>query len=133
MNKLVLAAVAALLSLPASAAPQGMKPGLYDYKMKMEMPGMAYAMPEQSYQQCLTQADVDKGKQYQGQKGDCEMKNFSQSGGKVHYEMACKDGSTGTGDYAYTADGMTGKSVIVRGGHTMTMNMSATRAGDCTK
>lgn len=130
MNRIFLAA--AILAPLAASAADGMRPGLYHYTMKMEVPGMPYAVPPMTMQHCLTQADLDKGKQYESQQNrDCETKNLRQSAGKVHYEMACKDGTTGTGDYAYTADGMTGKTVMVKDGQATTMTMSATRAGEC--
>jgi hypothetical protein len=125
-----------LLALPvaALAADQAMKPGLYDYTVKMEMPGMPFEMPAQKFQHCLTQADMDKGKQYDNQSdrgSDCEVKNLKQSAGKASFDLACKDGTTGKAEYTFSGDGMSGKTVITREGTPMTMAMSAKRAGDC--
>jgi hypothetical protein len=129
-------AIAALLLPLAALASGGMKPGMYAYTVKMEMPGMPFAMPAQSFQHCLTQADVDKGKQYDNQSdrgSDCEVKNLKQSAGKASFDLACKDGTTGKAEYTFTGDGMTGKTVMTREGTPMTMNMSAKRSGDCSK
>jgi hypothetical protein len=131
MKKLAIAA--ALLPLAALAA-DGMKPGMYAYTVKMEMPGMPFALPPQQFQRCVTQADVDKGKQYDNQSdrnSDCEVKNLKQAAGKTTFDLACKDGTTGTAEYAATGDGMTGKTVMNRQGTAMTMAMSAKRTGDC--
>lgn len=128
-------AVAAVL--PAAAlAGGGMKPGQYTYTVKMEMPGMPFAMPAQNFERCVTQADVDKGKQYDNQSDrgkDCEVKNLKQTGAKTTFDMACKDGTTGTAEYTSTADGMTGKTVMHMKDQpqAMTMNMSSKRTGDC--
>ena len=134
MNKV--AAIAALLLPFAAAAADGMKPGMYAYTVKMEMPGMPFALPPQNFQHCLTQADVDKGKQYDNQSergSDCEVKNLKQSAGKATFDLACKDGTTGKAEYTFTGDGMTGKTVMTREGTPMTMAMSAKRSGDCSK
>jgi len=123
-----------LVSVAALAADKNMKPGMYDYTVKMEMPGMPFAMPPQNFQRCVTQAEVDKGKQYDNQSdrgSDCEVKNLKQSAGRATFDLVCKDGTTGKAEYAVTGDGMTGKTVMTREGTPMTMNMSAKRTGDC--
>lgn len=133
MKKTIVALTAVLLPAAALAA-DGMKPGQYAYTVKMEMPGMPFQMPPQNFQRCVTQADVDKGRQYDNQSdrgSDCEVKNLKQSAGKATFDLACKDGTTGKAEYAATGDGMTGKTVMTREGTPMTMNMTAKRVGDC--
>ena len=134
MKKLI--AIAALLLPAAALAADGPKPGMYAYTVKMEMPGMPFAMPPQQFQRCLTQADVDKGSQFDNQsdrRSDCEMKNLKQSAGKATFDLVCKDGTTGTAEYTHSGDGMAGKTVMHRKDmpQPMTMNMSAKRTGDC--
>jgi hypothetical protein len=134
MKRLTAIAVA-LLPLAALAA-DGMKPGMYAYTVKMEMPGMPFAMPPQQFQRCVTQADVDKGKQYDNQSdrgSDCEIKNLKQAAGKTTFDLACKDGTTGNAVYTATGDGMTGKTVMHMKDQpqAMTMAMTAKRSGDC--
>ena len=127
---LLLAAVIPTLALAGG----GMKPGNYEYTTKMEMPGMPFAMPAQTFQHCVTQEDVDKGKQYNDQQNkDCETKNMKQSPGKASFDLACKDGTTGTAEYTFTDSAMTGKTVMRKDGHDMTMNVSSRRTGDCRK
>lgn len=127
------ALLAGLTALPVHAE-ETMKPGLYDYTIKMEMPGMPFAMPPQTFQNCVKPEDVEKGEQYQTQRDeDCEVKNMKQSSGKASFDLACKDGTTGHADYAFTDTSMTGKQVITREGAPMTMEMSAKRVGDCKK
>lgn len=126
-------AVLGLAPVVAFAA-GAMKPGMYDYTVKMEMPGMPFAMPPQNFQSCVKQEDVDKGKQYQTQRDqDCQVSNLKQSAGKASFDIACKDGTTGHADYTFGDASMTGKTVMTREGTPMTMNMSAKRVGDCPK
>ena len=123
-----------LLALPAAAmaADKAMKPGLYDYTVKMEMQGMPFQMPPQTMQNCLKQDDVDQGKQYQTQRDqDCKISNMKQSSGKASFDLACKDGTTGHAEFTFTDTSMIGKTVMNREGTNMTVNMSAKRAGDC--
>jgi hypothetical protein len=130
MKKMLLAA-AALCPVLAIAG-SGMKPGQYDYTMKMEMPGMPMAMPPTTFHHCVTAADVDKGQQFQSQQNkDCEMKNLKQTAGKATFDIACKDGTTGTGEYTFGGDSMTGKTTMNRQGQPMVVNLSAKRTGDC--
>jgi hypothetical protein len=70
---------------PFDAFKGKVKPGLYEYKIEMDMgnmPGMPPGMGKQSHtmQHCLTPEDVDKGQMNKGRDGkapqDCEVKNF---------------------------------------------------------
>jgi hypothetical protein len=115
----------------ATAAGDGMKPGNYAYTMKMEMPGMPFAMPPQTFQRCLTQADVDQGNQYSDPSQGCEVRNLKQGAGQVTFDVACKDGTTGKAEYAYGSDRVTGKTVMSKDGQAMTMHLSGQRMGDC--
>ena len=115
-----------------AADPGTMQPGRWNYTVKLEMPGMPFAMPPQSFQHCLTQADVDSGKQYQDrQNQECQARDLKQSPGKASFTLVCKDGTTGTAEYSFTPTSMTGKTVMNRQGQAMAMNMSAQRSGDC--
>ncbi|HUS24435.1 MAG TPA: DUF3617 family protein [Candidatus Binatia bacterium] len=125
-------ATVVLLATGAATAAGTMKPGLYDYNVKMEIPGLPFPMPPQKFQHCVTQADIDSGQQYQSQnQGDCTVSNLKQSAGKASFDLACKDGTTGHADYVMTADGVSGKTVMTKDGQPMTMNMTSKRAGDC--
>jgi len=130
MRKTIFAAL--MLAALAVAADGGMKPGRYEYSMKMEVPGMPVAMPGTTFQHCVTAADMDKGQQCNSQQNrDCQLKNLKQSGGKATFDLACKDGTTGTGEYTFGGDSMTGKTTMNRQGQVMVLNMAAKRTGDC--
>ncbi|HVL57597.1 MAG TPA: DUF3617 family protein [Burkholderiaceae bacterium] len=78
--------VAAALSAPALAADP--KPGLWEYSVEMQMPGMR--LPVQSMRNCLTEKDLAERKQFAADpKAKCTMANFKQTGDQVSYEMVC--------------------------------------------
>lgn len=132
LASMIVVVLAAATPLSAHAQ-KSMSPGQYEYNVKMEIPGMPFPLPPVTAQNCLTQADIDKGNQYQNQNQDeeCQVKNLKQSPGKASMDFVCKDGTTGRGDYTFTDTGMTGKTVMTKDGTPMTMNMTAKRIGDC--
>jgi len=134
VNKAIAAGLCVLgFAAPALGA-DGMRPGQYEYTVRMEIPGMPVAMPPMTLQHCLTQADIDQGRQYESrQNQDCEVKNLRQSPGKASMDLVCKDGTTGKGEYTFGNDALNGKTTMMRDGQAMAMNMSARRAGDCKK
>lgn len=127
----------ALLALPAAAlAGSGMQPGLYEYSIRMEMPGLPVAMPPQTFQRCLTQQDLDKGDYARNprEQSDCQISNMKATPANVSYDVACKGEHAARGhyDFAMTRDSMTGTGTItMEGGQTMKQNFSARRLGDC--
>ena len=152
---LALAACTAALAVPALAHAQfdqlrgKMKPGLYEYKMDMEMPGMPQGMGKQSHtmQHCVTEKDMDKGNMGGGDRGhmpeNCEVKDFKMSGNTASYRMECKGRGKGGGDMAtdnkitFREGGysMDMKMTMDQGGRPMTMNqhMDGKYLGPCSK
>jgi hypothetical protein len=128
-----------LLALPALAADKNSpQPGLWEYTMKMEMPGMPFPMPPQTFQHCLTQADVDKGNLAQdpNQKSECQVQNLKQAAGKTSYDVVCTGDHPTQGHYDFTATAatLTGVGTLdLGGGQSMKQNLTAKRAGDCKK
>ena len=136
----LLRSIAALtLALPLAAAAQ-MKPGMYEYTVKITMPGAPANMSGQTMQRCLAAKDLAGSKAYQMPQGpgsDCQVKDMVENAGKFSYKMACTkpqkmDGTvqgsfTQTGmnmDMTMTMDGMPGP---------MTQSITAKRLGDCTQ
>ena len=124
-------ACAAILAVPSLAQAQfeqlrsKMKPGLYEYKMDMEMPGMPQGMGKQSHtmQHCVTEQDMDKGHMGGGDRSrmpeNCEVKDFKMSGNTATYRMECKRNGKGGGDMS------TDNKITFRdGGYTMDMKMN---------
>lgn len=124
--------LAAGLPLAALADKPAMKPGLWEYTMKMEMPGMPFAMPPIKTQRCLKQDEIDRGDQYsKDENSDCQVKNLKQGATGASYDVACKDGTTGRYDFTSGADSMTGKGVTDTQGTKVTTNFASKRLGDC--
>jgi hypothetical protein len=108
-----------------------MKPGLYDYRMEMDMgqiPGMPPGMGKQSMnmQHCITQEQIERGgwdNPKERGKTDCEFKNFKMSGNTASYTMECKQPQ------------MTADNVInfASDGFKMDMNMTMDRGGQAMK
>ncbi|MBI3171851.1 MAG: DUF3617 family protein [Hydrocarboniphaga effusa] len=125
-------ALAAGLPLSAHAEKPAMKPGLWEYTMKMEMPGMPFAMPPIKTERCLKQDEIDRGDQYsKDEKNDCQIKNLKQGASSASYDVSCKDGTTGHYDFTYGGDSMKGKGVTDSQGHQMTTNFTSKRLGEC--
>ena len=137
MKKFLLIITALTLALPLAAAAQ-MKPGMYEYTIKISMPGAPANMSGQTMQRCLAKKDLEGNKAYQMPQGpgsDCQVKDMVESAGKFSYKMACSkpqkmDGAvqgtfTQTGmnmDMTMAMDGMPGP---------MTQSITAKRVGDC--
>jgi hypothetical protein len=143
----LLATPAALAQSPADAMKGKMKPGMYSYKMEMDMgqvPGAPPGMGKQTMnmQHCLTDKDIADGQvgrgRDQGPK-NCEMKDFRMSGSTATYKMVCKGEFEMVADNTihFVPDGfnMNMKMQMDRGGQkmNMTQNMEAKYLGACTK
>ena len=141
-----LAPAATLAHTPQQALKGKLKPGLYAYKMEMDMgqlpPGMPKgAMAPRTFQQCVTPQDIERGEMGKGPEGaaksNCEMQDFRMSGNTATYKMVCKGESGMTADNAITflPDGfnMNMKMSMVRGGQTMNMaqKMEGRYLGPC--
>ena len=140
------AATGALAQSPADAMKGKMKPGLYNYKMEMDMgqvPGMPAGMGKQTMnmQHCVTQKDIEQGQVGKGRDGkgpsNCEMQDFKMSGNTATYRMVCKGEGAMTADtrITFVPDGfnMDMKMAMDRGGQKMNMaqKMEGRYAGPC--
>jgi hypothetical protein len=121
----VAVAVAACLACAASAADNPfagfkgkVKPGLYEYKVEMDMgnvPGMPPGMGKQTHtmQHCVTEEDVQTGKMGRpdrpGADSNCHVQDMHMSGGTASWKMVCKGGPDMTADakMAFHGDGYT--------------------------
>jgi hypothetical protein len=127
------------------------KPGMYEYKMEMDMSGVAGMPPgvgNHSFttQHCLTQEDIDRGTMSKGrdpkENNDCQVKNMQSSGSSASYTMACTKPRPMNADVkinfvsgGYHMD-MKMNMADPRGGTgtmSMTQHMDAKYLGACTK
>ena len=144
-NKFLLAAcAAAFASTAAFAGPfdgfKGkMKPGLYESKMEMDMPGMPKGMGNMTHQHCITQTDIDsgqaaKGPQSKGQQ-DCEVKDMKMSGNTASYKVECKGGTKVDTKMTFSDNGYQAenKMVMNQGGQVMnvTQKIDSRYIGPC--
>jgi Protein of unknown function (DUF3617) len=141
------AATAAIAEDNPFAAMKGkVKPGMYENKMEMEIPGMPAGMGPQSFtnKTCLTDADLEKGAAFnKGRDGkaasDCAVKDFKMTGSGATYKMVCTGASKMEGDTTLTfmPDGYKGvtKMSMMQGGQAMnvTSKFESKYLGTCTK
>jgi hypothetical protein len=149
--KAAIAFAAALAVTPAlgqgdmKAFASKFKPGLYAYKIEMDMgqmPGAPAGMGKQQMevQHCLTAKDIEAGQLGRtdpNSKVDCQIQDMKMSGNSASYRMVCK------GEMAMTADSnvtfvpngyrMQSKMTMGQGGQAMTMthNTEAKYLGAC--
>ncbi|MBX3673958.1 MAG: DUF3617 family protein [Burkholderiales bacterium] len=148
------AALAAALAVTATAAvaqndmkafASRIKPGLYEYKMEMDMgaiPGAPKGMGKQTMtvQHCLTAKDIEDGqlgRKDPNSKVDCKITDMKVSGNTANYKFACKGDMQMTSDNTVTfvPDGykMVSKMSMNAGGQAMNMthNSQAKYLGAC--
>ena len=129
----------------AWAKATGFKPGMYEYKMTMEMtgiPGMGtMKMLPSSFKRCVTQKDVDEGRQMMGDSQNgfkCTMTSFSGQGGSGQYAQNCEGPDmkmTVVGNFVQKGDTQVHTSKTAMQGKGMNTNannlMVIRRLGDC--
>ena len=156
-----IARIAALACFALAATPFAMaqdmsffknkaKPGMYEYKMDMDMSGVAGMPPGMgnhtfTTQHCLTQEDIDKGTMSKGrdpkENNDCQVKNLQSSGSSASYTMSCTKPRQMNADVKinFAGDGyhmdMKMNMESPKGGGTMSMmqHMDAKYLGACAK
>ena len=155
MKKFFVAAALSAASLPFAAPAQfeqfkgKLKPGLYEYKMTMEMPNMPNMpnMPKgapgmrapMTHQQCVTAEDVEKGGMGDRNKvpKDCQVKDFKMSGNTATYKTECGGEMNVKAEtkVAFNDTGMVidSSSTMVRKGQPMTtkLHMESKYLGAC--
>ena len=137
------AAFAATAAGPFDQFKGKLKPGMYETRMEMQIPGMPAGMGKQNMtvQNCVTAEDIDAGQmgKKEGMPKDCEVKNFKMSGNTASYTTECKGNMKMTADNhitfrdnGYTLDM---KMAMNQGGQVMNMQqkMEARYLGPCTK
>ncbi len=146
---MTICAVASAADNPFSQFKGKMKPGLYEYRMEMDMSGMKGMPPGMGkmtpppFSKCLTQEDIDKGQMGRGREGkaseNCEVSNFKMSGNTATYTMTCTKPKKMTADnkVTFTSDGykIDIKMAMDQGGQMVDMNqhMESRYLGECNK
>ena len=101
-----------LCAAPAAHAAATLTPGLYEYTMKMNMPGAPMNMPPQTLRRCLSPKDVGSNKALEmppEPNSDCQVKDMVLTGGQYSYKVSCTRPQklTGTVKGTLTATSMT--------------------------
>ncbi|HEX7043801.1 MAG TPA: DUF3617 family protein [Burkholderiales bacterium] len=131
---------ALLLSAAGAFAAPNFDEGLWEFEMKMAVPGVSVAIPPVRYSQCLTRTNmVPSQPEQQGLPMKCEDRKPSVKGDTVSWTMRCTDGDTvmeGSGQVTYRGNRMHGsfKSTMRakgRPGQTVTNEISGRRIGPC--
>jgi hypothetical protein len=142
-------ALAAIVSsMPLIAAAQTLpkidiQPGKWSYSTRTEIQGMG-SIPS-SFEQCVTQKDIDQGAHLQAQKSaglECVYANVKSSGNRHTFTSTCKSSSLPeplVTDYDMTSSPtamemkmkMSGGIDRRYGGNNMTMTMQMKRVGGC--
>jgi hypothetical protein len=138
--RLAAVAVAASFAFAAHAADNPfeqfkgkVKPGLYEYKVDMDMsgsmpPGMPAGMGKQSHtmQHCVTEDDINRGQMGAreraggGKPDNCKVEDMKVSGNTATYKMVCKGGPDMTAE---------NKIAFREGGYAMDMVIDMQNAG----
>ncbi|HEV7242596.1 MAG TPA: DUF3617 domain-containing protein [Thermoanaerobaculia bacterium] len=142
MRKSVPYILAALLVtavvLPAAAAdtPHPQKPGKWQIKTQMEMPGMPVKIPPVSFEVCVTEEDLKDPKKAvpSDPKSKCDVSDYKIDGNTVTWTINCpKQDTKGTGVITFTENSYTGKMDMTVGEQEMQMKYSGKWLGECTK
>lgn len=117
-------------------------PGKWSYNTRTEIPGMG-SIP-MSFEQCVTQKDIDEGRNLSSQKDaglDCKYSNLKQTGNRYQFTATCTSKDMAepmvmTYDMTATSTSMDSKMTMTGGntkamGGKMNMSMNARRIAGC--
>jgi hypothetical protein len=130
----LLLAVAGTALAEAPANPQ--KPGKWNIKAQMEIPGMPFKMPPINMDICLTEEDLkDPQKSVPNDpKAKCTVSDYEIDGNTVRWTVDCpKDKTRGEGELTFSEDKYTGWMKMQVGEQEMTTKYTGTWKGTCTK
>jgi hypothetical protein len=140
MRKYVPYAFAALAAIavvvPARAADHPQKPGKWQVKFQMEMPGMPFKMPPVTTEVCVTEEDLkDPQKSVPAdQKKKCTVNDYQIDGNTVTWTIDCpKDHTSGNGQITFSEETYDGWMKMKMGEQEMTTKYSGKFMGACTK
>ncbi len=133
----VFAALAILATAaPSNAAEHPQKPGKWQVKVEMEMPGMPVKLPPVTTEICLTAEDLANPEKAlpKDAKSSCKISNYKVNGKTVTWTMDCpKEQMKGTGEITYTENSYTGTMQMTVGEQEMSSKYSGKWLGDCKK
>jgi len=133
----VLAAALALAAPALAQAPQ-VRPGLWEYRMKMDMDGKAQPM-QMEHKACLSKEQIAKSEhvvpRQGGDKSDCRMLTQGVAGSTVTFVMECSrpEPMRTEGRTTFKGDSFESDMTFTGRGQKFRQQISARRLGECPK
>jgi hypothetical protein len=124
------------ITVGAQPAKSPQKPGKWQIKMEMEMPGMPMKMPPITTEVCLTEAELaDPQKAVPNDpKSDCKVGEYKVKGNTVTWNVECpKQNMKGDGEITFTDDAYAGRMNMTVGDRKMATKYTGKWLGACTK
>lgn len=124
----------------AFAAPVNMREGNWEIETSMKMERMPFSMPPTKMMHCFTRSELEDSNKTQssdggrpGKKNDCEMKDITEKNTSTSWKLACKDGTSGSGEATYKGDSYSvNMKMFDKNGHEMvTTSVNGSRIGNC--
>lgn len=131
MKKAFAVLIAFFISVPCASAATRMKPGEWRMTSRVEMSGVPFAMPAQTFTRCFS--EMKQAVTPENKNAGCRMEDYRVSGNTATWKVVCKNGTAMTGESAISADGTSikGKTAMVIKGRKMTTTMSGKWIGPC--
>jgi hypothetical protein len=141
MRKTSLTVIAVLVALTVTVpvmadAVNPQKPGKWQVKMQMDMPGLPIKLPPVTFDVCLTEEDLkDPQKSVPTDpKAKCTVSDYKIDGDTVTWNVDCpKQDMKGRGEITYTDDSYSGTMKMTTGDQEMSTKYSGKWLGTCTK
>ena len=124
------------LAIPAIAADSPQKPGKWQTKMQMEMPGMPFKMPPVTMEVCVTEEDLkDPQKSVPNDpKNPCKVGDYQVDGNTVSWTVDCpQQNMKGKGKITFTESSYAGEMKMQMDEQEMTAKYSGKWMGECKK
>ena len=135
MKKVVLCVTLLFVAGSALAAnPQ--KPGKWNIKMQMEMPGMPVKLPPVNFDVCLTEEDLANPDRAvpKDPKSSCKVGDYTIDGNTVTWTVDCpKEKMKGEGKITFNDTSYTGAMHMTMGDQEMSTKYTGKWLGECTK
>jgi hypothetical protein len=136
MKKLMVCSALLLFVAGSALAASPQKPGKWNIKMQMEMPGMPIKLPPVNLDVCLTAEDLQDPEKSvpKDPKSSCKVGDYEVDGNKVTWTVDCpKEKMKGNGEITYNDTSYTGFMKMTIGEQEMSTKYTGKWLGECTK
>lgn len=123
----------------AFAAPVNMREGNWEIETSMKMERMPFPMPPTRMMHCFTRKDLEGSSKTRSSEGgpekkkECEMKDITEKNTFASWKLACRDGTSGSGEAAYKGDSysVNMKMFDKKGREMIATSVNGKRIGNC--